>query len=288
MVKTNIKKTTPTMETAPPRQKHHTFCHITALLLLLAVIIERSHAFSSAREQRGAEASKIIILLSSSSSSPKTNRDVPTITPIYQTIQRRKFFSNVVVSTSTIGLSQSFIAQQAQAYTPDPDPLRESLYLMSRVQEATVQQERFVNRATSQDALKSKMKLTLRLVEKNYRLLDQITFASEFVSPADKVVDATTAGYEAADALQNAIDYVKDDLKSGPFEKGQKEYLAENLSICRERLFDFLEFMPKDKLEAARKRVEEGMCRIVICVKQSLVCIFGYLCYHLTCCRISS
>jgi hypothetical protein len=41
-------------------------------------------------------------------------------------------------------------AQPAVAYTPDSDPLRESLYLMSRVQEATVQQERFVNKATDQ------------------------------------------------------------------------------------------------------------------------------------------
>jgi len=148
-------------------------------------------------------------------------------------------------------------AQPALAYTPDPDPLRESLYLMSRVQEATVQQERFVNKATEQDVLKNKMKLTLRLVEKNYRLLDQITFAAEYVTPATALVDATTAGFESAEALQNAIDYVKSDLKSGPFEKDQKEDLTSNLTECRERLFDFLSYMPQDKLQAARKRVEE-------------------------------
>ena len=148
-------------------------------------------------------------------------------------------------------------AQPVVAYTPDPDPLKESLYLMSRVQEATVQQERFVNKATDQNVLKNKMKLTLRLVEKNYRLLDQITFASEYVTPSSAVIDATTAGYESAEALQNAIDFVKSDLKSGPFEKGQKEYLTANLAECRERLFDFLEYMPQDKLQAARKRVEQ-------------------------------
>ena len=235
------------------RKRNHIRCYIAVLLFLLIVTTDRTHAFSSARQQSRAEVPNIIL------SSSKTNCDISAITPIsYKTTERRKFFSDVLVVTSAIGVTQWSVAP-AQAYTPDPDPLKESLYLMSRVQEATVQQERFVNRATSQDALKNKMKLTLRLVEKNYRLLDQITFASEFVSPADKVVDATTAGYEAADALQNAIDYVKDDLKSGPFEKGQKEYLTENLSECRERLFDFLEFMPKDKLEAARKRVEEGM-----------------------------
>lgn len=190
----------------------------------------------------------------------KWGDDDVTTTSNHATSNRREFFDDVSAAVLTITLTQSSAIQPAIAYTPDSDPLRESLYLMSRVQEATVQQERFVNRATSQDALKSKMKLTLRLVEKNYRLLDQITFASEFVSPTDKIVDATTAGYEAAEALQNAIDYVKDDLKSGPFENGQKDYLTENLAECRERLFDFLSYMPKDKLEAARKRVEEGRC----------------------------
>lgn len=71
------------------------------------------------------------------------------------------------------------------------------------------------------------------------------------------MVESTAAGFEAADALQNAIDYVNEGLKQGPFEKGQKEFLTSNLSECRERLFEFLAYMPKDKLEGARKRVEE-------------------------------
>mmetsp|Transcript_24236 Transcript_24236/g.52279 ORF Transcript_24236/g.52279 Transcript_24236/m.52279 type:complete len:297 (+) Transcript_24236:162-1052(+) len=192
----------------------------------------------------------------SESSSPSSISRQSTIT------NRRENIQQLIQSTTTSFLATTALVQTqsilpASAYTPDSDPLRESLYLMSRVQEATVQQERFVNRATQQDVLKSKMKLTLRLVEKNYRLLDQITFCSEYVTPSDKVVEATTAGYEAAEALQNAIDYVNSDLKSGEFEKGQKEYLTANLSECRECLFDFFSYMPKDGLEGARKRVEE-------------------------------
>ena len=84
--------------------------------------------------------------------------------------------------------------EPAFCYTADADPLRESLYLMSRVQEATVQQERFVNGAAQQDVLAAKTKLTLRLVEKNYRLLDQVVFASEHVVPAEEVAEAAAAG----------------------------------------------------------------------------------------------
>ena len=172
---------------------------------------------------------------------------------------RREHIKQILISTSAVAfLTSTITSQPSNAYTPDQNPLRESLYLISRVQEATVQQERFVNRASQQDVLKNKMKLTLRLVEKNYKLLDQITLCANYVTPEDKVVDATTFGYEAAEALQTAIDYVNSELGSGDFKKDQKEYLISNLKESRERLFDFLDFMPKDELLAARKRVEEG------------------------------
>jgi hypothetical protein len=144
----------------------------------------------------------------------------------------------------------------AAAYTRDSDMLRESLYLMSRVQEATIQQERFVSRSETQEALKQKMKLTLRLVEKNYLLLDQINFSSNFVQPQDDIITAVQAGNEAVESLQTAIDYVNNDLKVGALTNDQRDYLTSNLTNCREKLFVFLKYMPQDKLLQARERVE--------------------------------
>ena len=146
--------------------------------------------------------------------------------------------------------------QRSFAYTPDPDKLQESLYLISRVQEATVQQERFVNKSANQEELKGKMKLTLRLVEKNYLLLDQINYCSTFI-PMDDVVAASEAGYNAVDALQSAIYYVNNELKTGPLTQAQKTLLSEAMQTTRSELFTFLDYMPKDKLANARKRVEE-------------------------------
>lgn len=155
-----------------------------------------------------------------------------------------------IVATSTI-------SSPAIAYTPDPDKLRESLYLMSRVQEATAQQERFVSKAVTQEDLKRKMTLTLKLVEKNYRLLDQINYASAFVEPKDELVMASEAGYEAVDALQGAIDFVRNDLQSGPLAESQRSFLMTSMQACRDDLFTFLKYMPPEKLEAARVRVED-------------------------------
>jgi hypothetical protein len=170
-------------------------------------------------------------------------------------IDRRSLF----ISVASIITSLSLIALPGHAYTPDPNPLRESLYLISRVQEATVQQERLVRKATQQDVLQKKMKLSLRLVEKSYKLVDQITYCSSFVQPVEGLVDATAAGMEAAEELQSAVDFVNQDLTGGaqPLTNAQREFLIHALTATRERLFDFVAYMPQDTLEQARKRIEE-------------------------------
>ena len=146
--------------------------------------------------------------------------------------------------------------QPATAYEPDPDPVKESLYLLCRVQEATLLQERYINKA--QPPIQ-KMKLTLRLVERSYRIMDQINFLSKSV-PADNLVVAVQAGNEAAESLEDAIDFVKryDPKDISSMTNDQRDFLITELTNTRERIFDFVEFIPdQSKLEDARKRVEE-------------------------------
>ena len=125
-------------------------------------------------------------------------------------------------------------------------------------------------------------KLTLRLVDKSYKLLDQINYSSAFVTPPEKLVEASEAGYEAVDALQNAIDYVRNDdnwrqqtqttknvnanMNTQQQEQQQQQqrerderilFLTTCLQNCREQLFAFTSYMPQDKLKAARFRVED-------------------------------
>ena len=143
----------------------------------------------------------------------------------------------------------------ANAYTPDPDPLKESLYLLCRVQEATCLQERYINKKLPPI---QKMKLTLRLVDRSYRILDQVNYVSKYI-PDDKVVDATQLGNEAAASLQDAIDFVmgyKQDASSMTLD--QRDFLIEALTDTREKIFEFLDLLPEqDKLAQARTRVEE-------------------------------
>ena len=143
----------------------------------------------------------------------------------------------------------------ANAYTPDPDPLQEALYLISRVQEATVLQERYINKASPP---LQKMKLTLRLVDRSYRLLDQVTLVSQYMDN-DNLVAAAQVGNEAADRLQEAIDFVygfKQDASA--VTPAQKEFVTSALRDTRELLFQFVDYLPdQSKLSNARHRVEE-------------------------------
>jgi hypothetical protein len=165
--------------------------------------------------------------------------------------RRRALLFSMVSGLAAVSSSES-----AVAYTPDSDKLRESLYLMSRVQEATVQQERFASNAVLQEELKKKLTVSLRLVDKSYRVLDQINFASQYVEPQSELVTATEAGYKAADALQGAIDFVKSDLGTGIVTEEQRSFLVESMQTARKEISSFLNYMPKDKLAEARQRVE--------------------------------
>lgn len=169
---------------------------------------------------------------------------------------RRDMLKTTLLSTLITGSTITTNPNVSNGYEPDPDPLRESLYLISRVQEATVQQERFVRKANDQKALQNKMKLTLLLIEKNYKLVDQVTYCSTFI-PSEHLVEATEAGNEAAEELQSAIDFVRSELKSGPLDQKQKDFITDALRTTRESLFIFLDFLPQDKLDQARMRVEE-------------------------------
>jgi len=175
-------------------------------------------------------------------------------------IERRDVFANMASASLPIALAGfgGFLQPEtALAYTPDADRLRESMYLMSRVQESTVQLERLIKNAKTQEELKPKLKLKLKLVQASYRLQDQINYASQFVDPPEELVAATEAGNIAVSSLQDAVVFVRDELPgTGPITTDQRDFMNEALQSTRGALFTFLDYMPKEKLEAARKRVE--------------------------------
>jgi hypothetical protein len=169
-------------------------------------------------------------------------------------IGRRKAFRTLIIPffSNIVGNGHPTLVN---AYEPDPEPLKESLYMLSRIQEATCLQERYINKKLPP---LRKIKLTLRLVDRSYRILDQINYISKFMD-ANDVVLATQLGNEAAESLQDSIDFVYAYQKdAGQMTLEQKEFLIASLTNTREKIFDFVDYLPdQTKVTEARKRVEE-------------------------------
>lgn len=178
------------------------------------------------------------------------------VTGLSSLLNRRAHLRHGLALISAGALLPPTTLLPAFAYTPDPDPLQESLYLISRVQEATVLQERYINRKSPP---LQKMKLTLRLVDRSYKLLDQVTLVTQYITDSNDLVAATQVGNEAADRLQEAIDFVYGfQQDASAVTPAQKDFVTAALHDTRELLFDFCAYLPnQSKLANARRRVEE-------------------------------
>eukprot|EP00448_Togula_jolla_P024354 CAMPEP_0170579920 /NCGR_PEP_ID=MMETSP0224-20130122/6238_1 /TAXON_ID=285029 /ORGANISM="Togula jolla, Strain CCCM 725" /LENGTH=254 /DNA_ID=CAMNT_0010902971 /DNA_START=60 /DNA_END=824 /DNA_ORIENTATION=- len=135
--------------------------------------------------------------------------------------------------------------------------LQEALYLISRVQEATAQEERLVSTGKFKDVQRNKIKLALNMMENNYRLSDQIVTAAAYVEPKSSVIAASEIGKEAVDALMTAQDYFAKDLKVAALSDDQRKFLVTAMKTCRSKLDSFLAYLPSGEVSVARRRVEQ-------------------------------
>lgn len=138
----------------------------------------------------------------------------------------------------------------------DPEKLEQAIYLISRVQEATVQQERLVTTGKFKDVQRNSITMALNMMLNNYALNDQIVTAAAYATKKDNVMKASEAGKEAVDVLETAKEYFGTPLKVSGLSDQQRSFIIEAMGACRKKLDVFLTFMPNDVIQAARKRVE--------------------------------
>merc|ERR1712039_245450 len=139
----------------------------------------------------------------------------------------------------------------------DPERLTNALYLISRVQEATVQQERLVSSGKFKDMQRNNIRMALNMMTDNYKLADQVVTASGYVTNSANVMAASSAGNEAVDALDTAKEYFSKDLKVSAITDDQRKFVVKAMKTTRDKLDKFLDYMPENVVTAARKQVEE-------------------------------
>jgi len=99
--------------------------------------------------------------------------------------------------------------------------------------------------------------MALTMMMDNYRLSDQIVTAAGYIEPSTKVLPASQIGNEAVDALVVANEYFAKELKATKLTEEQRKFLVTALTSCRQKLDDFLAYLPSEVVEKARRQVEE-------------------------------
>ncbi|CAL1154825.1 unnamed protein product, partial [Cladocopium goreaui] len=150
-------------------------------------------------------------------------------------------------SPSDLGMAEAGSSLQAPVQRVEStDELENAIYLISRVQEATVQQERLVTTGKFKDVQRNSITMALNMMLDNYRLADQVVTASGYVEPKTNLMKASQVGNEAVDVLETAKEYFGQPLKVSGLSDEQ-----------RSKLDSFLVYVPEDVLQKARKRVED-------------------------------
>lgn len=160
-------------------------------------------------------------------------------------------------SPADLGVStDSGSRQVGVARDDDPKKLEEALYLISRVQEATVQQERLVTTGKFKDVQRNSITMALNMMLNNYALPDQVVTASGYIVNKNQIMQASAIGNEAVDALETAKEYFGAPLKVSGLSTEQRSFITQAMQSCRQKLDKFVTYVPQDSLELARKRVE--------------------------------
>eukprot|EP00439_Symbiodinium_sp_Y106_P009128 s4901_g1.t1 len=114
----------------------------------------------------------------------------------------------------------------------DVNELDEAIYLISRVQEATVQQERLVTTGKFKDVQRNSITMALNMMLDNYKLADQVVAASGYVEPKASIMQASQVGNEAVDALETAKEYFGTPLKVSGLSEEQRKFLKQAMQAC--------------------------------------------------------
>jgi len=133
--------------------------------------------------------------------------------------------------------------------------LEESVYMISRVQEATVQQERLVVTGKFKDVQRNSIRRAVNMMIDNYKLNDQFIVAAAYI-PTKDVLRASTIGNEAVEVLETAKEYFGKDLKVSALSEDQKKFMVDAMAAEREKIEAFLKYLPEEVVAAARGRVE--------------------------------
>ena len=130
------------------------------------------------------------------------------------------------------------------------------LVLILRVQEATSQETRLVSTGKYKELQRLNVKRAIRYMLDNYSLEERFNRAAAF-APREKVASATAYGANAAEALNQIIEYFPQDLVANDLTAEQKRFVLRALATTSNAIDSFLALMPAEAVARATEQVVE-------------------------------
>ena len=176
------------------------------------------------------------VSLSASVSSNNHNADITAATN-----SRRLFLSNAIAtSTAALTLLKSPLSalaaeddtspQSSPSAKPKLKPLKDYLYNILRVREATQQETRLISTGKFKDVQRANVKLAVKFMINNYKLSDSVIAASSYLKGNDRV-QASQSGQSAVQSLYTIVEY---------FDSSD----VENIKVC----FIYCLFIEKERI----------------------------------------
>eukprot|EP00636_Phaeomonas_parva_P009423 CAMPEP_0118853800 /NCGR_PEP_ID=MMETSP1163-20130328/2254_1 /TAXON_ID=124430 /ORGANISM="Phaeomonas parva, Strain CCMP2877" /LENGTH=214 /DNA_ID=CAMNT_0006786413 /DNA_START=200 /DNA_END=844 /DNA_ORIENTATION=+ len=142
---------------------------------------------------------------------------------------------------------------------PNAAGLEEPLNRILRVLEATQQEERLIKSGKFKDLQRANVKMAVDMMLSNYKLQYNLNAALGYVD-ADKVPAASEVARTAVEYLTQIGDYFdtgKKSLQVNEMSSEKAAFVLKALGATRTQLEGFLEFLPKDSVNAAQAVIEK-------------------------------
>ncbi|EJK64619.1 hypothetical protein THAOC_14628 [Thalassiosira oceanica] len=135
--------------------------------------------------------------------------------------------------------------------------MRDCLYNVLRVREATEQESRLISTGKFKDSARQNVKLAVKFIINNYNLSDSIIAGSSYLKGNDRV-DASGVGQSAVQSLLTIVEYFDaagvENIKVDSL-AGKEKIVIEGLKSVRRDLDEFLDYFPKDDVDAVKARI---------------------------------
>jgi hypothetical protein len=181
--------------------------------------------------------------------------------------------------------------EQAAQQQTQRKPLRDLLYTILRVREATSQESRLIRTGKFKDVQRANIKLAVKFMVQNYRLADTFIAACTYLDGTDRRLEAGQVGqtvvqnlititeyFDSSDVQNLKVWYDENDTFENSSRQhlivislffvslqvgsknasmsGKEELVLKGLDAARKTIDEFLAYFPAAEVDAARNRVK--------------------------------